>query len=47
MIPSEWADGEENGGVLAGNRLGGNAIADVFTFGNIAGANAAKSEPIQ
>ena len=47
VIPGLWAAGEVTGGVHAGNRLGGNAIADVFTFGNIAGANAAKSEPIQ
>jgi len=30
------------GGIHAGNRLGGNAIADIFTFGRIAGEQAAK-----
>lgn len=47
VIPGLWAAGEVTGGVHAGNRLGGNAIADVFTFGNIAGENAAKSDPIE
>ena len=41
-IEGLWAAGEVTGGVHAGNRLGGNAIADIFTFGRIAGANAAK-----
>ena len=30
------------GGIHGSNRLGGNAIADVMTFGRTAGANAAK-----
>ncbi len=37
-----WAAGEVCGGVHAGNRLGGNAEADIFTFGHIAGTNASK-----
>jgi urocanate reductase len=41
IIPGLWAAGEVTGGIHAGNRLGGNAIADIFTFGRIAGTNAA------
>lgn len=40
VIEGLWAAGEVTGGVHAGNRLGGNAIADIFTFGMIAGENA-------
>ena len=40
-IPGLYAAGEVTGGVHAGNRLGGNAIADCFVFGRIAGRNAA------
>ena len=40
-IPGLWAAGEVTGGIHAGNRLGGNAVADIFTYGHIAGANAA------
>ena len=40
VIPGLWAAGEVTGGIHAGNRLGGNAIADIFTFGRIAGQNA-------
>ena len=40
VIDGLWAAGEVTGGVHAGNRLGGNAIADIFTFGQIAGKNA-------
>ncbi|UUX35143.1 FAD-dependent oxidoreductase [Fundicoccus culcitae] len=47
VIPGLWAAGEVTGGVHAGNRLGGNAISDVFTFGTIAGENAANSDPIE
>jgi succinate dehydrogenase/fumarate reductase flavoprotein subunit len=36
-----YAAGEVSGGVHGGNRLGGNAIADIIVFGRIAGANAA------
>lgn len=41
-IEGLWAAGEVTGGIHAGNRLGGNAIADIFTYGSIAGKNAAK-----
>lgn len=44
IIPGLWAAGEVTGGVHAGNRLGGNAIADIFTFGRIAGTNAAQGK---
>ncbi|MDO4548621.1 MAG: FAD-dependent oxidoreductase [Clostridia bacterium] len=40
-IQGLYAAGEVCGGIHAGNRLGGNAIADVFVFGRIAGRNAA------
>ncbi len=43
-IAGLWAAGEVTGGIHAGNRLGGNAVADIFTFGHIAGANAAAAE---
>lgn len=42
VIEGLWAAGEVTGGIHAGNRLGGNAVADIFTFGHIAGTNAAK-----
>lgn len=35
-----YAAGEVTGGIHAGNRLGGNALADIFTFGRIAGQTA-------
>lgn len=44
IIPGLWAAGEVTGGIHAGNRLGGNAIADIFTFGRIAGTNAAQGK---
>jgi fumarate reductase flavoprotein subunit len=40
-IPGLYAAGEVTGGVHAGNRLGGNAIADINVHGRIAGVNAA------
>jgi urocanate reductase len=43
IIPGLYAAGEVTGGIHAGNRLGGNAIADVFVFGRIAGESAAKA----
>lgn len=43
-ISGLWAAGEVTGGIHAGNRLGGNAEADVFTFGKIAGHSAAAAE---
>ena len=42
VIPGLYAAGEVTGGIHAGNRLGGNAIADIFVFGRIAGENAGK-----
>ncbi len=42
VIPGLYAAGEVTGGIHAGNRLGGNAIADCMVFGRIAGTNAAK-----
>ncbi len=41
VIEGLFAAGEVTGGIHAGNRLGGNAIADCMVFGRIAGANAA------
>ena len=43
-IEGLWAAGEVTGGIHAGNRLGGNAIADIFTFGRIAGEQAAAAK---
>jgi len=42
VIEGLFAAGEVTGGVHGGNRLGGNAIADIFTLGRIAGENVAK-----
>lgn len=42
VIPGFYAAGEITGGVHGANRLGGNALADIITFGRIAGTNAAK-----
>ena len=41
-IPGLYAAGEVTGGVHGGNRLGGNAIADIIVFGQIAGTSAAE-----
>ena len=41
VIEGLWAAGEVTGGVHAGNRLGGNAIADIMTYGKKAGEVAA------
>jgi fumarate reductase flavoprotein subunit len=38
-----FAAGEVTGGVHGGNRIGGNAVADITIFGRTAGANAAAS----
>ena len=40
-IPGLFAAGEVTGGVHGGNRLGGNAVADIVVFGRIAGEQAA------
>lgn len=41
-IPGLYAAGEVTGGVHGGNRLGGNAVADIIVFGQIAGTSAAE-----
>jgi urocanate reductase len=41
VIPGLYAAGEVTGGIHGTNRLGGNALADINTFGRIAGRNAA------
>ena len=41
VIDGLYAAGEVTGGVHAGNRLGGNAVADFVVFGRIAGEQAA------
>lgn len=41
-IKGLFAAGEVTGGVHGGNRLGGNALSDIVTFGRMAGKNAAK-----
>ena len=40
MIPGLYAAGEVTGGIHGSNRLGGNATADVTTFGRIAAKTA-------
>lgn len=40
IIPGLYAAGEVAGGLHAGNRLGGNSLTDIFTFGRIAGHTA-------
>ena len=40
VIEGLYAAGEVTGGIHAGNRLGGNALIDIFTFGRIAGESA-------
>ena len=40
-IPGLYAAGEVTGGVHGGNRVGGNAVADIVVFGGVAGENAA------
>lgn len=42
IIPGLYAAGEVAGGIHAGNRLGGNSLSDIFTFGRIASNNALK-----
>lgn len=41
-IPGLYAAGEVTGGIHGTNRVGGNAVAEIFTIGRIAGMNAAK-----
>ena len=40
VIPGLFAAGEVTGGVHGGNRLGGNAVADIVIFGRIAADSA-------
>ena len=42
-IEGLYAAGEVTGGVHGGNRLGGNAVADIIVYGRIAGTSAAES----
>lgn len=42
-IPGLFAAGEVTGGIHGENRLGGNAIADVYVFGKLAGQSAAQN----
>lgn len=44
VIPGLYAAGEVTGGIHGTNRVGGNAMADIFTYGRIAGTNAAKNK---
>lgn len=41
-IPGLYAAGQITGSVHSENRLGGNGLTDAFTFGRIAGKNAAR-----
>lgn len=43
VIPSLYAAGEVTGGIHGGNRLGGNAIVEIFVSGRTA-ANAIKND---
>ena len=38
---------ENAGGIHAGNRLGGNSLADIFTFGRIAANTAYEDMPTE
>jgi fumarate reductase flavoprotein subunit len=42
VIEGLYAAGEVTGGVHGANRLGGNAVSDIVTFGRLAGAQAAR-----
>jgi len=42
VMPGLYAAGEVTGGIHGSNRLGGNAITDVVTFGRIAGQEMVK-----
>ena len=41
-IPGLYAAGEVTGGIHGGNRLGGNAVADICVYGKIAAESALK-----
>ncbi|WEV39759.1 flavocytochrome c [Lactobacillus sp. ESL0681] len=45
VIAGLYAAGEVAGGLHAGNRLGGNSLADIFTFGRIAADTACAAIP--
>ena len=45
VIPGLYSAGENAGGLHAGNRLGGNSLADIFTFGRIAADTADEENP--
>ncbi|EKU50050.1 NADH-dependent flavin oxidoreductase [Staphylococcus massiliensis] len=47
VIEGLYASGEVAGGIHAGNRLGGNALADIFTFGRIAAQTASQNPVIE
>lgn len=42
VIAGLYSAGENAGGLHAGNRLGGNSLADIFTFGRLAADTAAQ-----
>ena len=42
VIAGAFAAGEVVGGIHGGNRIGGNAVADIIIFGTLAGHQAAK-----
>ncbi|WP_240402338.1 flavocytochrome c [Lactobacillus jensenii] len=44
IIKGLYSAGENAGGLHAGNRLGGNSLADIFTFGRIAAETIAEEE---
>ena len=43
IIPNLYAAGEVTGGVHGGNRIGGNAVADIVVFGRLAGEQACEN----
>ena len=43
IIPNLYAAGEVTGGVHGGNRIGGNAVADIVVFGRLAGEQASEN----
>ncbi|MBC5625821.1 FAD-binding protein [Clostridium sp. NSJ-49] len=44
VIEGLYAAGEVTGGIHGGNRVGGNSLSDIFTFGRIAGKSAANNK---
>ncbi len=42
VIPGAFAAGEVVGGIHGGNRIGGNAVADIIIFGTLAGSQATR-----